>query len=427
MTANKTPDTTPRVQATFVNKDKLEPAISAVTEEDTQQAQAPVAAQSTEDAKPTEQTSAVTSEQTASASIEAPSEQTAAMEQEIAAKPEENTQASAESTQQPQAVEIKVATPAFELRPEDFCERPGELLKQAREAKGISIEKVAEDLNFLPSYISCLENEDFKPLHNTTFVKGYLRSYSRYLNIDSDKVISCLAKHHPDLAMPEQRPPVNIMSPEKPSTGLGFKLLSVLVVITILAIIVLWWQSSDDQLVMSNNLPQVKVETLEGTVNAMAALAEESRLSEFNPLDLADRDLADADLADADAASLEENLEEISNQAASELVTNQVLPLPTGHKNGKFTGNVYATTANAPDRLGAIFADDCWVEIRDVNKKIVYAGSMRGKEQLLVTGKAPFRAILGRSVGVKLVYQGKNIDFSDKIRPNGYAAVDIGS
>ena len=66
---------------------------------------------------------------------------------------------------------------------------PGERLRNAREAISLSIEEVAARLHLDTRTISNLETDSYEDLPAPTFVRGYLRSYARLLNIDPEPII----------------------------------------------------------------------------------------------------------------------------------------------------------------------------------------------------------------------------------------------
>lgn len=66
---------------------------------------------------------------------------------------------------------------------------PGELLRNAREAAGLSIEQVAEKLHLLQSIVSSLEKDCYDRIRGETFVRGYMRNYARLLGISADEVV----------------------------------------------------------------------------------------------------------------------------------------------------------------------------------------------------------------------------------------------
>lgn len=56
-------------------------------------------------------------------------------------------------------------------------------LKEARLNKNLTVEDVAMHLNIKKQYIIALEESDYDALPGNTYVKGYLRTYSRFLGI----------------------------------------------------------------------------------------------------------------------------------------------------------------------------------------------------------------------------------------------------
>lgn len=68
---------------------------------------------------------------------------------------------------------------------------PGQLLRNGREAAGLSIEQVAEKLHLLQSVVSSLEKDSYERIRGDTFVRGYMRNYARLVGLDGDEVVGC--------------------------------------------------------------------------------------------------------------------------------------------------------------------------------------------------------------------------------------------
>jgi cytoskeleton protein RodZ len=66
----------------------------------------------------------------------------------------------------------------------------GQLLRQAREKKGLSVRQVEEDTRIREAQVLALEDEDFGKLPSGIFRKGLLRSYASYLGLDINEVMS---------------------------------------------------------------------------------------------------------------------------------------------------------------------------------------------------------------------------------------------
>jgi cytoskeleton protein RodZ len=66
----------------------------------------------------------------------------------------------------------------------------GQLLREAREQKRVSLEQVEEATRVRQKFLQALEEEDYGALPAETYVKGFLRTYAMYLELDPDEVIA---------------------------------------------------------------------------------------------------------------------------------------------------------------------------------------------------------------------------------------------
>jgi cytoskeleton protein RodZ len=65
----------------------------------------------------------------------------------------------------------------------------GQLLRDTREKKGLSITEVEEDTRIRQAQIEALEEEDYAKLPSSIFLKGLLRNYTQYLGLDLAEVM----------------------------------------------------------------------------------------------------------------------------------------------------------------------------------------------------------------------------------------------
>lgn len=68
-------------------------------------------------------------------------------------------------------------------------QRPGEYLRQIRISQARELKVVAADLNMPLKTLEALEQDDYKVLPQATFIKGYYRSYAKYLKVDATALI----------------------------------------------------------------------------------------------------------------------------------------------------------------------------------------------------------------------------------------------
>ena len=66
---------------------------------------------------------------------------------------------------------------------------PGEVLRQAREALNYGQDDVARRLHLPMSVVEALEENRFSELPEATYIRGYIRSYARFLEIDADALV----------------------------------------------------------------------------------------------------------------------------------------------------------------------------------------------------------------------------------------------
>ena len=90
----------------------------------------------------------------------------------------------------------------------------GPALKKAREHRSKSVDEVARDTMIRSEFINALEREDFESLHGDVYVRGFLRSYSQYLGLDPDKVLTAYAE---GIGVEEAPPaPAPTIDPDEP-------------------------------------------------------------------------------------------------------------------------------------------------------------------------------------------------------------------
>lgn len=303
--------------------------------------------------------------------------------------------------------------------------RPGELLRKAREAKGLSQAEVAKQLNFLPVYVPALEDETFDNLHSKTFIKGYMRAYARFLKIDADEVLRCFAAHHPELESQERIQPIEGVKPAKSGRNLIFKLFTLLVVATLIAVIILWWQSRNLEPLPSLTNQDVQVDTLDGeTITAPMGQAEEERFPDEAEIEASEPPEPVSDLvSEQEPRQLAAQPEEPAT--ATEQLNVDTLETAPPPPVQEFTGDPLEVTAENSSLVAMTFSDDCWTEVRDAQDRVLHANLNRAGDRILLEGEAPFRIVFGQGRAVEVFHQGEAIDFSNRIRANGYTSMTI--
>ncbi|MCG5530095.1 helix-turn-helix domain-containing protein [Halorhodospira halochloris] len=76
----------------------------------------------------------------------------------------------------------------------DQSNDPGQQLRRAREAQGLTTRAVAASLNLSAGVIEALEAGDESRLPPETFVKGYLRGYARLVGLDENEIVAAYSR-----------------------------------------------------------------------------------------------------------------------------------------------------------------------------------------------------------------------------------------
>ncbi len=65
----------------------------------------------------------------------------------------------------------------------------GDVLREAREAKGVDLARVERETKIRERYLSALERGEYRELPGSVYTKGFLRNYGAYLGLDSEYLI----------------------------------------------------------------------------------------------------------------------------------------------------------------------------------------------------------------------------------------------
>jgi cytoskeletal protein RodZ len=65
----------------------------------------------------------------------------------------------------------------------------GEVLRAAREARGVDVARVERDTKIRARYLTALETGDYRELPGAVYTKGFLRNYGAYLGLDTEYLV----------------------------------------------------------------------------------------------------------------------------------------------------------------------------------------------------------------------------------------------
>ena len=114
----------------------------------------------------------------------------------------------------------------------------GELLKNTREQKNITIERVVQDTHISRRLIVAMEEERFNEFAGDTYLMGFLRNYANYLGIDGQQLV----QRYRNLQTQEQPAPIaDLLEMTKPKKKIIIPLM-IAIIVTIVGIAIFFWQ-----------------------------------------------------------------------------------------------------------------------------------------------------------------------------------------
>jgi len=316
---------------------------------------------------------------------------------------------------------------------------PGADLKAAREGLQVSIREVADALNLPARVIEALETDDYDRLPPTVFTRGYLRSYARLLELPSDEL---LARY------PEVTEEVEIASDTRTGThaavsGSRKLLLPVSIgVIAILAVVVWLFsrnggpptetQQPSEQSAPTSVAPepaQPESRSLTDREETTMPSAEPepdigpppSDVRETEPAMTQPPSAGESTAAyppsEADTGSESVRPAEPAQGAAQGAAQEAAVPDSAATEVGD-TFRERRITEFGDDRVVLHFTEDCWVEVKTLDGASLYSDLNRAGATLELTGRAPFRVLLGYAPGVSLEFNGEPVALARYSRNN---------
>lgn len=134
----------------------------------------------------------------------------------------------------------------------------GDLLKEKRLLKELSLEDVAKKTKIKIEYLEAIESSNFSALPSATFAKGFLRNYASFLYLNPDTIVAMFRRDFTENQKGEIIPR-GLVSPvgTKPklfSVGQILTLISILVFLGFLGFqLIAWWRLPKLKLLQPQN------------------------------------------------------------------------------------------------------------------------------------------------------------------------------
>jgi cytoskeleton protein RodZ len=269
----------------------------------------------------------------------------------------------------------------------------GQMLNQAREARGLTLQQVASQLNLAVALIEKLEQDQFNGDMQETYVRGYIRAYAKLLKIPEKQLVTAFS-----LETGRQRfvaKPMQTFSnrTKLQTTDKRFLWLTYGIIALFIVLLFVWWWQTEAESEQSTQ----KQATNNNTTEQMTP----------SPLNLNDTVSAAEPAKPQSAVMLVESIA-VDTQAAAKL---QQMLVSIQAEIGANTEDS-AETLIGQDSLTMQFYDACWVNVIDAEGERIAFGTKEKGYVMELKGKAPFVVTLGNPAVVTIRLNQQPYDIS---------------
>lgn len=114
----------------------------------------------------------------------------------------------------------------------------GQMLREAREAKGVSLAEAEEATKIRRKYLQALEAGDYSVLPPSVYVRGFLRNYASYLGLDPEQAIHLYQQAAPPQSSPAE--PHIIAEPLVPTPRVNWELVAGVLLLIAVGVLGVW-------------------------------------------------------------------------------------------------------------------------------------------------------------------------------------------
>ncbi len=337
---------------------------------------------------------------------------------------------------------------------QDLTARPeaslGSMLREARERQGLSVGDVANQIKFAPRQIEALEADDFSATLETAFLRGFVRSYGKLLQLDVGTLFA---------ALPETK--VTMLSAASTSNELSFpnaqtarqQNLIWLGAALVFVVIALGFAITnlnapakpekevvvETAVVLPSDMAVVAEQAFEPAASAVqqtapvveavpqtetkTAVNVEAKQPEVKPVAVSQVSIKKPMTSAEKTKPISATQATTQASAAKEIApTKAVIPIDTllGTQPAKPVTDAKGNTASAGLRI--VFGHESWTEIKDKNGKILSSQVNASGSELRLEGHAPFTMLIGHAQSARLYYKGKQVDLKPYINSTSEVA-----
>ncbi len=307
----------------------------------------------------------------------------------------------------------------------------GDKFRLAREALNLSLESVAQAIALRPSILQDIENNRF--IHRATpatFVRGYVRSYAKFLKIADYEwlnVIDFGDEQQNDLGK-NARATSSVNQYSSNNRWVGY--FSALVVLVVLGMTIMWWwesyqQSNAERDNLVNSYTQLSAEAPAAVTNVENVSVVTQPISqvenhvvesttiepivEVKPQEnvVATPVVVETEVAPANVLQSEMSKINGVEQVASMPEGSTMETTATSSSTESAVENPNVSAVATKDNLYIEVIGNCWISVKDKNRKVLAQKEYKQGDVLSFNEEEPYSLIIGAPGNVKIIYKGE--------------------
>lgn len=296
----------------------------------------------------------------------------------------------------------------------------GATLRDAREAQKLSVEEVALRLRLSEKQINALEADDFSIFGSAIFVRGFIKSYARFLTIDPQPLLDVHLGMYPQ----EQSQSITYknVGVDKLVDGGVSKLTALIFGVLLIAALFVWgaykiWTYQSNTNTADRPLPTVSMEqNVTPEPLPEAASPEASAKTETTVTEIALPKVTET-VGLVTKPELKATVDKPTEQTISDAA---VKPEPVKSEPAKTS-----PVTNGFVRVKLILSGSSWIGVQDKNGKTVFSKLAKAGTEEYVDGLPPLKFHIGNASATQVIFNGEMIDLTPSTY-NNMARIKVG-
>ncbi len=299
----------------------------------------------------------------------------------------------------------------------------GDLLRVKREQLGISQADMADRLRLRVAVIKSIDDNNYEPDQITTFTRGYVRSYAKAVSLDEKEIMAAFDGVH-NTQHSEQDMQSFSRKTNREKHDRRLMKVTWIIVIALIGISSVWYyQNQQNSPSLSSdaepNMDSEITQPLEVPQDSLAPPAGEpispdrSQFAQVT-VNTPEEVVAQPDITEANEPNTIEPVSEpISEPVASESVSDTSETLVNTQTTPQEPTESTSVALVNNNNIVMTFSADCWVQVNDADGKVLISKIRKAGTTLELSGKPPYRVVLGAPEGVSMTFANEPVDLSE--------------